>query len=306
MHLSGRLNIRHLEVFVEVARHGSVSRAAEALNISQPAVSRTLRDLEELCGRALVEKQGRGIRLSPWGRIFLRHAGASLAAAQDGIEALRGIDAEFGPLLRIGALPTVSSSILPEAVHAFRAEGIPCRMRISSGENTVLLDRLRDGHLDLVVGRLPAPESMLGLSFEPLYREPVLIVVATGHPLAGRGTLGQEDLRRWPLIIPGTDSIIRPAVERLFLEQGLSIPPDAVQSVSPSFCLPFLQRAQAIWVISRGVVARALAEAALVALPVDTSSTLGAVGLCLRAGLNPSPATTRFVAALKDAAERAA
>ncbi len=299
MRLSGRLNMRHLELFVEVAQRKSVSRAAEALNLTQPAVSRTLRELEELCGKPLFEKHGRGIRLSPFGAIFLRHAGASLAAAREGLAALQSLDPGQGPPLRIGALPTVLATILPKAVAAYRAEGPGARLSVSSGSNLVLLNDLREGRLDLVVGRLPAPENMANVSFEPLYRERVVVVVAAGHPLAEATLLTADDLARFPVLLPGPGSIIRPFVERLLLEQGLVPPADAIETVSPSFGWACVKQAEAIWFISRGVVEAHLAQGEFAELPMDTGTTIGSVGLCTRIDKAPGPSVTRFAALLR-------
>lgn len=303
MRISGRLQMRHLELFVEVARQKSVSRAAEALHLTQPAVSRSMRELEAVCGKPLFEKQGRGIRLSPYGALFLRHAGASLAAAREGLSALEALDAKAGPPLRIGALPTVLATLLPRAAKAYRDQGGLAVLRISSGNNLVLLNQLRDGQLDIVLGRLPAPENMLGLSFEPLYRERVIAVVRAGHPLLSRTGLRPDDLQRFPLLIPGENSIIRPFVERLFIEQGLSIPPNAVESVSPSFGMGFALQADAIWVISRGVVQLWLQSGDLAELDFDTASTLGSVGICLRSDGEPAPTARQFEDILRQTAQ---
>ena len=298
--VSDRLKLRHLEVFVEVARQKSVGRAGERLALTQPAVSRTLRELEQVLGKPLLEREGRGIRLSPFGEMFLGHAGASLAAARNGLEALTRIDRAERPLVRIGALPTVSGSVLPGAVARFRAAGRVGRLRISTGENEQLLDRLRAGNLDLVVGRLPPPERMVALSFEPLYREEVVVVVAAGHPLANRARITAEDIGAHPMLMPGPGSIIRPFAERLFVEHGLPIPPDAVETVSAGIGRGMTRDHGALWVISRGVVEDDLATGRLVALPIDTRSTWGAVGLCLRTGRELSNEEAALVTALRE------
>ena len=89
MNLPRSLKLRHLETFVEIARHGSVSRAAESLSLTQPAATRTLRELEQICGCDLVERDGRGIRITHRGEVFLRHAVGSLASARPGLTTLR-------------------------------------------------------------------------------------------------------------------------------------------------------------------------------------------------------------------------
>jgi LysR family transcriptional regulator, pca operon transcriptional activator len=294
------LKLHQLETFVEVARHKSVTKAAESLNLTQPAVTRTLRELESICGTALVAKDGRGIRITPQGETFLRHAGASLAAARNGLTAVADLNGSDRPAIRIGALPTVSALIMPGAVSRYLAEDLRNPLRISTGENRALLDQLRAGELDLVMGRLPAPESMTGLVFEPLYRDIVVFAVHNSHPLAGRSTISAAEISSSPMLVPTSVSIIGPFVKRLFIEQGLPEPAQVIETVSDSFGRAFTRGHGAIWIISRGVIAAELDSGEFVALPINTQSTLGAVGLCMKAGEPLEPAVEIFANILRE------
>jgi LysR family pca operon transcriptional activator len=282
MDISRRIKIRHLEAFVEVARQKSVGRAAITLSLTQPAVTRTIRELEEIVGAALVERDGRGIKLSHKGEVFLSQSGSGLAAVRGGISALANIATSSGPPVRIGALPTVSATVMPGAVADFLASGLKSPLRVVTGENRVLLDQLRKGDLDLVMGRMPAPEMMESLRFEPLYRDRVIFVVSRTHPLAGQRQVGADILSRYPVLVPPEGSIIHPYVERVMLEQGMARPVQAVETVSDSFGRAFVRSGDAIWIISRGVVAAEIVSGEFVELPIDTGSTLGAVGLISR------------------------
>ncbi len=291
---------------MEVARHNSVSRAAESLNLTQPSVTRTIRELEAICGKALVAREGRGIRITPHGEVFLRHAGRSLAAARRGLTALEQLTELDGPVVRVGALPTVSVSIMPDAVAEYLESGTQNRLSIVTGENRILLNQLRNGELDMVIGRLPSPETMQGLLFEPLYREKVVFVVRAGHPLAGRNRITAEDLRAYPVMVPTGASIIRPFVERMFIEQGLPFPERAIETVSDSFGRAFLRRKDAIWVISHGVVASEIASGEFSVLAIDTASTLGSVGLNVRADAQLSPGAELLATIVRRIATRQA
>lgn len=299
MRLSSSLKLRHLEVFVEVARKMSVTQAAEALGMTQPAVTRALRELEDVCGKPLVEKHGRGIRLSSYGELFRDHAGRSLALARDGVALLQGLGEAEGPLVSIGALPTVAADLVPDTLAQLRAGSAPGRFMVMSGGNQYLIDQLRRGSLDVVVGRLPAPETMAGVEFDPLYRERAAVVVAKSHPLAGVAHLPPGVFEDYPVLMPSEGSIIRPLVERMFLEQGLALPRFPVETVSPSFGRRFVLAHQAVWIISHGVVRPDLEAGTMAALPLNTDSTLGPVGLCTRREHQLSAAAQRFCAALR-------
>jgi LysR family transcriptional regulator, pca operon transcriptional activator len=83
-----RIKFRHLQTFVEVARQKSVIRAAEILHVSQPAVTKTIRELEEILGVSLFDREGRGIRISRYGEVFLRHAGATMTALRQAVDSV--------------------------------------------------------------------------------------------------------------------------------------------------------------------------------------------------------------------------
>ena len=108
------VKFRHLRTLVEVARQKSVGRAAEVLHVSQPAVTKTIRELEEALGVSVFERDGRGIRMTRTGEVFMQHAGLAVSALRQGIDSVALAGAKVGPPLRIGALPTVSTRISNE------------------------------------------------------------------------------------------------------------------------------------------------------------------------------------------------
>ena len=301
-----QIKFRHVRTFLEVARTGAIGKAASVLNVSQPAVTRTVRELEEALGAAVIEPAGRGIRLTAAGEEFRRHAGASLAALRQGVDAVRAAGAEAEQPLRVGALPTVSARVMPGAVRKFLADVPGGRLKIVTSENAVLLDQLSSGSLDLVVGRLASPERMVGFTFEHLYSEQVLFVVRAGHPLLARAPFDIAEMARFPLVMPTTTAIIRPYVERFLIAHGLPDPGARIESVSDSFGRVFVRDSDAVWAISEGVVIGDVAAGALAALPIDTSETRGAVGITLRADAERTSSMPALIRAIRAAAPQPA
>ncbi len=302
--IESRVRFRHLQTFLEVARQKSVVKAAGLLHVSQPAVTKTIRELEEALGVAVFEREGRGIRITRSGEIFMRHAGQAITALRQGIDSVAAGEAGDGPPIRIGALPTVSARIMPRAISLFLGEKTGTAIKIVTGENAVLLEQLRLGELDLVVGRLAEPERMTGFFFEHLYSEQVLFVVRTGHPLAGNREAVFARLGEFPVLMPTRGSIIRPFVDRFFITHGITDVPTRIETVSDSFGRAFVQQSDAIWIISAGVVANDMASGLLEALPVDTSETKGPVGLTMRTDTVPSPGFSILLQTIRDAARR--
>jgi LysR family pca operon transcriptional activator len=300
--IDSRVRFRHLQTFLEVARQKSVVKAAGLLNVSQPAVTKTIRELEQALGVAVFERDGRGIRITRSGEIFMRHAGLAITALRQGIDSVANGDAAGGPPIRVGALPTVSARVMPNAMKLFLAEKTGTPIKIVTGENAVLLEQLRLGELDLVVGRLAEPERMTGFFFEHLYSEQVVFVVRPHHPLAGRSEDVFARLGEFPVLMPTRGSIIRPFVERFFITHAIGEVPTQIETVSDAFGRAFVKQSDAVWIISRGVVADELEAGALVALPVDTSETKGPVGLTMRTDAAPSPAFSILLQTIREAA----
>lgn len=296
-----RIKFRHLQTFIEVARQKSVGRAADVLSITQPAVTRTIRELEDYLGVDLFEREGRGIRITRFGEVFLRHAGESIAAVNRGVDSIAQARNSLGPPLRIGALPTASATFLPDAVAEFLDAGTGSQVTIVTGENRWLLDALRLGDLDLVVGRLAAPELMTGLHFEPLYSEEVGFVVRGGHPLLARRNFSLTELQNYTVLMPTRGSVIRPLVDRFLLSHGIPELTNVIETVSDSFGRAYLERHDAIWIISRGIVLSEVQSGRMALLDIDTSETTrGAVGFTTRADAVPNLSMSIMITTIRD------
>ena len=300
--VDARVKFRHLQTFVEVARQKSVMKAAELLHVSQPAVTKTIRELEEVLGVAVFEREGRGIKITRYGEVFLRHAGAALTALRQGLDSVSQERSGDGVPVRIGALPTVSTRIMPKAMSLFLKEDTGARIKIVTGENAVLLEQLRVGDLDLVVDRLAAPEKMTGFSFEHLYSEQVVFAVRAGHPLLSGAQSAFAHLGDYPVLMPTRASIIRPFVEHFLIANGIPGLPNQIETVSDAFGRAFVRASDAIWIISAGVVASDIEDGTLAVLPIDTSETKGPVGLTMRADSIPSLPLSILMQTIREAA----
>lgn len=295
-----RIKLRHLSCFWEVARHKSVVAGADALHISQPAASKTIKELEDILGGALFDRSHRNLILSPLGDTFFRYAATALAALRQGITAVRGADED--PILRVGALPTVSAGILPKAVLALLQDYPNHRCRIITGPNDYLLHQLRTAEVDLVIGRMVQPELMLGLGFEHLYFERVVMAVRPDHPLLARAPFALRDIQAYQVLMPTPDAVIRTRVDQLLLAHGVSALRNGVETVSNTFGRSFVRQSDAIWLISEGVVAQDVAEGQLALLPVDMGETLGPVGFTTRSALAPTLSASLFMQAVRKVA----
>lgn len=293
-----RIKFRHLDAFSAIARARSFKLAAEQLNLTQPAISKTLKDLEDILGIKVMERSRSGVSLTPQGEVFLQFAEQSTAALRHGLRSVR-TTADTAGQLNIGALPSVASSLLPKAVMTFAERSPNTRIEIHEGPHLDLTKRLRSGGMDLVVGRLGKPDTMIGLSFQQLYSEHVVVVSNPDSPaLTVRDPAELENFR---VLYPPNDSAIRPLVARMLIAKGVPLFRNRIETASPVFGRAVtLADPGTVWIISQGVVAGDITKGRLKMLDIDMRSTEGAVGIMSRAEEIPSVATRTFAKLLSD------
>ena len=276
MNIPSGLKLRHVEAFLAVAEAGTISAAARNRHVSQPALSKTISELETQLGKPLFERTGRRVLLTPAGEAFRRHALSSLQSLEAGVRALKG--GGRTDVVRVGVLPTVASGLFPDVALEFSDLRPDARIAVITGPNRYLIDRMRGGGLDLVVGRMGPARDMTGLTFEYLYDEPVLLVTRAGHP--GLSLSPVEALRRYPVILPNPGSIIRQQVMQYLIASGLEGNLSVrFETVARPVGVPLVERSDMLWFISRGVVERELSEGRLSALDLGAEYMTGAVGL---------------------------
>lgn len=281
--VAGRIKYRQVSCFLEVAERRSFVRAAEALHTTQPAVSKTIAELEEALGVVLLERSRSGVHLTAYGEMFRRHAGASIAALRQGVESLVSAQAGAGLRVGIGVLPTVAAAVMPRAIKRAKERGLTATVYLATGTNDVLLEFLKTKNLDLVVGRFADGAMMRELVFEHLYSEEIVLVGRAAHPLADRQRASLGVIKDYTVLLPEPGSIIRPTVDTLLRSRGVSELSDVIETTSPIFGRSYLGLSDAIWIISRGVVADELRSGELVELPIDVDVVTGPVGITMRA-----------------------
>ncbi|WP_353981059.1 LysR substrate-binding domain-containing protein [Salinicola endophyticus] len=295
--LNARVKLRHLMAFQEVARLQSMARAAQTLSITQPAMSKTIRELEEIVGAALFERSPSGVTLTAAGATLLRHAGPALRSLDAGFRAVHQTSARA--VVRLGALSSVEQGLLPLALVRL-AQTLPgARVQVTTGSSAYLLSRLGLGELEMVVGRMSEAREIRGLHFEPLYHEPLVLVARAGHALAA-GDAAALAAAAW--VIPPAATTLREQVERFWVEQGGWCPPIALETLSLSLSRRYVLATESVWVAPLDAVREDLASGVLVRLPVALETHGGALGLCTNLSLPLSAGAERLQACLREIA----
>lgn len=298
--LDRRIKLRHLDCFLEIARTRSLSKSADRLNLTQPAISKTLKEFEGILGVRLIERSRRGATLTAYGTALLPAASAGLQQLEQAVSSVSMLQARERMVVRVGALPTVAASILPGAIEAFQRSYPESSFRLISGPYDFLLSQLRDRAVDIVIGRMADPEKLHGLSFNYIYSEQVVFLVRAGHPLLAAPAFDPKDIARYQLIMPDESAIIRRSVDQLLQVLRIDPPVSSIETVAHSFSRVYTIESNAVWIISEGVAAHDIATGALCKLPTDTEVSKGAVGYTLRVEAEIETATRLFVETLVD------
>ncbi len=213
-------SFRQLEALVLVARHESVSRAAEEMHVTQPAISAQLRALEDLAGTALTRKVGRNIQLTAAGEVMRNFAERILRLwdqAGDELGELQGVSTGT---LRIGAVFT-AEHLLPSMLVKFTLERPNVRMNLRAGNRSEIIGMLSRREVDLAIMGTPARE--LRINAARFAHHPMAFVASPRHPLMKKKRVTLEDVVDSNLLVRERGSGTRTAVERLFKEHGQTL-----------------------------------------------------------------------------------
>jgi DNA-binding transcriptional LysR family regulator len=218
------VELRHLATFVAVAEEGSFTRAADRLHVVQSAVSAGVRKLEKELGAMLFDRSTHSVKLTDAGRALLPEARATLAAAQAARDAVDEARGGLRGTVVIGTMQAqgMRAVDLAGVLAAFRAEhpGVEVKIRHSGGSSEMARE-VREGRLDLAFVALPG-DGPPGVELIPLAREPIMLAVPAGHPLAKSGDVDLPALRDETLVDLPAGWGIRMAVDRSFAAAGLT------------------------------------------------------------------------------------
>nr|WP_218165440.1 pca operon transcription factor PcaQ [Pseudomonas agarici] len=296
VNIDTRIKYRHLVCFLEVARQGSLARGADKLAVSQPALSKTLKELETLLSVSLFVRSKAGAALTPSGVAFLRFAGPSVQALREGVNSLRS-GVHEPTTIRLGVLSTVESVLIPEVVCRLHARHPSLIVTVITGPSAYLLSRLGEGELDLVVGRMTDSPQIQGLAFEHLYNESMTLVVRSDHPLF-TDPCACKKLEDYPLVLPLAGTTIRKFADSLFAQYNANLPSRVLETLSVSLSRRYVQCSHALWLAPMDAVRLDLNKGEWVELGIRGPG--GSVGVCRNPALELSPAAQWCIAVLRE------
>jgi DNA-binding transcriptional LysR family regulator len=288
--LRSNLKLRHLQLLVALDQFRHLGRAAEFLAVTQPAVSKTLAEVERMLGMALFERSTRGTEPTAAGVSMVRFARSVLAGFERTRDEMAAEASGARGRTSVGAMVVATPVLLARAVERLSAFG-PDHGDGGGGDLTRLLPKLRLGELDLFVGRLEPGYAAPDLETEALYDDPMVAVVRPGHALLAPGAASWQALAGQPCVLPPPWASLRVKLEQQFYAHGLHPPADIVETASFLSQLTFVHQRGAVAFMARGVARCHAALGTLAMLDLVVPIDLPPVGLITLRGQPLTPTT---------------
>ncbi|MEE4155245.1 MAG: LysR family transcriptional regulator [Erythrobacter sp.] len=231
------MELRQIRYFLEIVRCASFGQAAEKLNITQPALSKSIRNLEQSLDVKLLERHPSGVVPTDFGELFLEYASlisAEIDRATMEIEQMKGTGRG---IVRVGAGATMMQYVIPQAVRAFMALGTDATVTFRQGLREELISCLRRGEIDLVVGSIKSRSRDEDEEFhrEVILRDTIVVVADVSHPLAAKDKVAISDLAGYDWVLPEGTENERERLGRVLREAGLELPHCAISTPSSNF-----------------------------------------------------------------------
>ena len=293
------MNERRLKALIELSRRRHMGAAANALGISQPAVSLMLRDIEHEIGAALFERGVRGLHPTQAGETViwqLKLALNEVRIAADEVAAIRGL--KQGEV-RVGVLSLGRSYVLPVAITRLLRKHPELKISTMEGSFEVQVAALRAGEIDFMLGALRPPQHCKGLSREPLINDMMAVVCRAGHPLCTRENVSLADTLEYEWVLPHSGTPTRNLFETLFSARDISQPHIALETTDLSIIREVLLDSDMLTIISPHQYRREFSSGMLYRLALPLPETARQVGLLRRTDDRPSPGAQLLLAEVR-------
>lgn len=297
-YLDQRLRLHHFRAADAIETHRSLLKAAVALGVTQPALTKTLHEIENILGVRLFDRHSRGVRPAPAGLVFVASARRMLAELKRLDEQLDELSSPEAGTAAIGVLPVAAAGILPGVLTRLKKIAPGIRVRLEQGRTEDLLPLLASGDIDLVVGRLYEPERPDVFAREALWTEPISILARSGHPVFTGSVVRLDDLKAYDLVLPTVTQRVGQEIERLLARLGLE-PAASYRSSSYGFIREMLHGGDVLAIMPRLMMAGDLLRGTLRIVPLPIAAPERPAGLILYHGRPLPPAGRTFAACLR-------
>lgn len=283
------LKARQMVLLVALNDAGNIHQAARETNMSPPAASKMLKDMEELFGVPLFERLPRGVRPTIYGKTLISHVRLALANLEHGQESIAALKAGLSGQVNIGIIITSSMTLVPQAIVRTKSEAPRLSIGVEVGTSKDLIDRMKRDELDFLIARIQEQEDEHSLLYEDLSEEIVCVVARKGHPLASRNDLSLNDLSVASWILTARGSILRNRFDMMFRRADLEVPYNVIETTAMSLVIRLLQSTDFLHVIPLDMARSYVESGDLAILPIDIPCRMESFGIIMRRDTVLSP-----------------
>jgi len=297
------MRLNQLRDFIAVVETGSLRAAAARIGVSQPAITKSIRHLENELHAQLLQRNARGAAVTRAGKAFLARARViqgELRKAQDDLQELRG--GEHGSVA-FGIAPAACMLLVPEALQHFRRTQPAADVRVIEGVSTTLIRLVREETLDFCVSQSPNARLDGAIQFKPLFRPPLAVVARRGHPLRGAKSLRELAGPSWLMFYPrGSGAML----EKMFAAAALPLPQPVVHCESYATALSLVAKTDVLGLLSPQMIHEPWGQRHLQKIEIEESIPAPLIGLYKRSDAPLTPAAQAMEQAVTAAARRLA
>lgn len=300
LHLLQMLKTTQLRALIAVSGAHNFSVAGRNLGVSQSALHRAARELEELLKIVLFEKTSTGISTSKAARALSKACKLAFAEIRQGKDEVNAIhNREIGRIV-IGSMPLARTSLLPKAIIQLSREFPDFRVTINDGPYDDLLYHLRHGDIDLLVGALRSPPPSDDVIQEELFASPLTIIARSGHPLCSEKPVAIQMLAEYPWVVPRLGTPTRSIFESAFTEAGMEVPGRLVECSSQILVRSLLMDSDRLTIISAHQVQHELNLGLLETVPYKLAHSSRPIGLTFRRSWKPTKTQYSLIQLLRN------
>lgn len=298
-----RLKLKQLRLLVAVGQYGSIQNAARELQISQPAATKLIQDLELDFEVKLFERTNRGVIPTVYGEAMIRHGKLILAQISNAAQELDDLTEGSSGHVVVGTLLAAAPNLLPNAIETVLTDRPNVAIKVVEGTNDALMPALFSGEIDMIVGRLPAYRARAKLVQEKLFDDRVLAIVGKQHPIARKKSVTFKQIGKFGWILPPSETTLRKQVDQFFVSRNQYVPPVVLESLSYLTNRSLLQTRDLISLMPEHVVSYDIDNGTLVEIDWVVPFGKGPVGVSYRGPDSLSPAAREFLKVLRQAAK---
>lgn len=295
---SPRVTMTQLRALIALASAGSYAEASAATGLAQPSLHRAVGDLSVALKRKLVERRGKGVTLTEQGRRTVRRFRLARAELDAGLSELSALLGRETGKITIGAMPLSRARILPAAVAAFHRTHPDVSINIVEGAFHELIEPLRDGDIDLMIGALRDPSPGPDITQQPLFEDRPVVIGRKDHPAADNEP-SLEALAQYPWTIPASGTPLRDGWTKMFAARSIPLPEVPIECGSVITIRQILIESDFLTLLSPDQVAVELEAGWLIKISEIPKEFIRNIGMTTRTDWRPTAMQAKFIALLK-------